>query len=592
MGENFIEGSGLAIQCLPLMTATTLDQWTQDTAPSLGALLRDTVRNHGEKVAVMIPGKEGFRSLTYLEFYARVARHAAALRSLGLQRGDRIAIMAENSVDWSLTDWASQCLGIVPATIFPTLPADQAIEIVADSEAKVAVVGTEDHRSRLSGHPGLKILTLHELEEIAGSQTPLSEADLDREIDLADPADLATLIYTSGTSGQPKGVMLSHRAMTWVGKAILAYLPVSKDDLFVSFLPMSHCFERIDGQILPISLGATVAYSKNLASLAGDILKAKPTVLLVVPRFLENIRDRIQDGVAKQSSINQALFRLGLSQGLQKAKGKPAPLFFLTDRLVGQKIRARFGGRLRLVASGGAALDKDVSLFFEAFGIRVLQGYGLTETSAGISINTPDRNKHHTVGEVLPGMECRIAEDGEILLRGHAVMDGYYKRPEETAAAIDADGWFHTGDIGEFEGKHLKITDRKKDLIVLGNGKNVAPQPIENRLKQSRFIAEAVVLGDGMDHCVALIVPNAEAVRTELGLGEGISVKDSPEAKALIKKEIDRINKTLANFEMVKKHALLETVFSVESGELTPSLKVKRRVITERYATEIASLTR
>lgn len=558
-------------------------------ADTLGRTLRDSAVRYADRTAVLVPAKGGFDTLTYQAFYQQVRARAGGLRALGLQRGDRIAIMAENSLDWSITDWACQCLGIVVATIFPTLPADQASYIVQDSASKVVFAGTDELAERLQ-NAGARVVQWSELAELAAQHGPLDPAEFDREIDAGKTEDLATLIYTSGTSGVPKGVMLSHRALTWVGGAVVSNLPVNQDDRFLSFLPMSHVFERVDGQILPLSLGASIAYSKSLASLANDIVRAQPTVLLVVPRFLENVKEKILDGVSKAPPIRQKLFRWALDQGTRKATGRPAPFYFLTDRLVGSKIRERLGGKVRLMASGGAALPLDVSHFFLAFGIKLLQGYGLTESSAGITINHPDRNRPHTVGEPLPGMEVRIAADGEVLLRGPALMDGYLNLPND--GSIDADGWFYTGDIGEMEGTYLKITDRKKDLLVLGNGKNVAPMPIENQLRSSRFISEAVVLGDGLDSCIALLVPNAANVRAELGLGEEVALADHPGVKKLIKGEVDRINQTLAGYERIKRHALLERPFTIESGELTPSMKVKRRVVVERYADLIAELAR
>ncbi|MER3496999.1 MAG: long-chain fatty acid--CoA ligase, partial [Armatimonadota bacterium] len=280
-----------------------------------------------------------------------------------------------------------------------------------------------------------------------------------------------------------------------------------------------------------------------------------------------------------------------LAQGTLRAQGKSAPLFFLTDRLVGKKVRARAGSSFRYFVSGGAALAPAVAEFFMAFGFGVLQGYGLTETAGGTCVNRPDDNRYWTVGPPLD-MEIKIAEDGEILVRGDGLFDGYWNLPEATAAAMTADGWFQTGDIGTLEGANLRITDRKKDILVLGNGKNVAPQPIENKLKAQAHIKEAVVLGDGMESCVALVVPKLEALREELGLAEDAPVSQDARARALIKKEIDAVNKTLNGYELIKKFEILDNPFTQESGELTPSHKVKRRVIKERYADRIEQMRR
>jgi long-chain acyl-CoA synthetase len=299
--------------------------------------------------------------------------------------------------------------------------------------------------------------------------------------------------------------------------------------------------------------------------------------------------------VKKQSSFNQKMFAWALDQGTKRFNKESAPFFWLTDKLVGRKIRERFGGRLRFFVSGGAALPRHVAEFYGAFNIMILQGYGLTETYSGVCINHPERNRSDTVGEALEGVEVKIAGDGEILFRGDARMVGYYNLPKETAEAIDADGWFHTGDIGEFEGTYLKITDRKKDLLVLGNGKNVAPQPIENKLRSSHYIQEAVVLGDGMDSCIALIIPNFEAFKSdfpELKKSSDEEIARDESVRKTIKQEIDKVNKTLAGFEMVKKHAVLEKAFSIESGEMTPSFKVKRNVVKQRYADQIAAMAK
>lgn len=543
---------------------------------------------------MMVPTKEGFDEIKYRDLYPRVRDYAGVINSLGLAKGDRLVILSENCVEWALVDWACQTLGIIVVPIYPTLPPDQAQYIVQDCGAKVAIAGDASQAKKLEGLEGVQVLHLKgegSISDLADQKsTPIDEAVWEQGIDSVVADDIATIIYTSGTTGLPKGAMLAHRGFMSLFAAIPTQFPVSESDRFLCFLPMSHVFERTDGQFLPISLGATIIYSKSLMTLANDIQKGKPTVMLVVPRFLESMMDKILDGLKKQKPIQQKMFHLGLSQGSKRFRGEFAPLFWLTDKLVGDKIRARLGGELRLFAAGGAALPAHVAEFYGAFKLPVLQGYGLTETYSGVCINHPDRNRYDTVGEVFPGVELKIAEDGEILFKGDARMVGYWNLPEETAKAIDDKGWFHTGDIGEYKDGFLKITDRKKDLLVLGNGKNVAPQPIENKLRSSQFIQEAVVLGDGMEYCVALIIPNAEQVKSKLAVTDLGKISDNPEVKSLIKSEIDRINKSLANFEMIKKHALLDQPFTIESGELTPTLKVKRKVVKERYGNLIEGL--
>ncbi len=570
-------------------------------ARSLGDMLRLTVQTFGSKVALMIPQSKGeFKSITYDEMFAEVFRYAKALDGLGLKRGDRISLLAESCSEWALTDWAAQTLGIIVIPIYPTLPPDQAQYIANDSGSKLAITLDRRLSDKLAGIPDFACYTLRPAAGESGllsyaEKSKLSLEEWNRRIDAIDPDDLATFIYTSGTTGQPKGAMLRHRSFVSLCVNIRESLPITDTDTFLSFLPLSHVFERFAGHILPIGVGATIAYAGSLASLASDMVKVRPTVILCVPRFLESTRAKIVDGVDKMPPIRRKLFHWALAQGLKKQRGEFAPFAGLLDKLVGAKIREKMGGRVRLLVSGGAALAPHVSEFYIAFGFTVLQGYGLTETTAATCINHPDDNRPWTVGAPIGGVEVKIAPDGEILIRGASVMEGYYHLPEATAEAIDSEGWFHSGDIGEFEGTHLKITDRKKDLLVLGNGKNVAPQPVENKLKESEYINEAVLLGDGMDSCSALIVPEFDRVKAflkEQGIDEGDPSKmvliDS--VKGLIKGEVDRINKTLADFEKVKRHHLVGKPFTVDDGELTPSLKVRKKVVKDMYAEAIKSM--
>ena len=561
--------------------------------PSLGAMLRTNCQRFADRIAMLNPAKEGFEEIRYRDLGERVRRYAAVVDTLGLAKGDRLVILSENCMEWALVDWACQTLGIIVVPIYPTLPADQAQYIVKDCGATAVVAGDAGQAKKVDGMAGVRVERLTgegSMTERALAAYPMDETEWGKRIEAVQPDDVATIIYTSGTTGLPKGAMLAHRGFLTLFAVIPVQLPVDENDRFLCFLPMSHVFERTDGQYLPVSFGGSIAFSKSLMTLANDMVRTQPTVMLVVPRFLESMMDKILDGVKKQPPIRQKLFQLGLEQGKKKFHGGFAPLFWLTDKLVGSKIRDRVGGKLRFFAAGGAALPAHVAEFYGAFGLKVLQGYGLTETYSGVCVNHPDRNRYDTVGEVFPGVEIKIAEDGEILFKGAARMIGYWNLPKETAEAIDGEGWFHTGDIGEMDGTYLKITDRKKDLLVLGNGKNVAPQPIENKLRSSHFIQEAVVLGDGMDYCVALIVPNAEFAKERLGVKDLGKMSENAELKALIKSEIDAINKTMANFEMVKKHAILDEPFTIESGVLTPTLKVKRKVVKERFADLIQSM--
>jgi len=558
---------------------------------TLPAMLRGRCRNLPNKTAMLVPEGKEFKPITGRQLEEKVRGYAAAVKELGLERGDRLALQSENCVEWALLDWGCQSLGVILVPIYPTLPEDQTQYIVNDCEAKVVVSSNAEQQAKVANLNVVKKL----LPEISARANEMSMAveEWEREVDLAKPDDMATIIYTSGTTGNPKGVMLPHRAFLTVCKCATDEIGFKEGDTFLTFLPMSHVYERVVGQALPLYCGAVVAYSRGLASLANDMLLVKPTIMLCVPRFLEATMDKIMDGVKKQPPLRQKLFHWALSQGSKKADGGFAPFAGLLDKIVGKKIRERTGGNIRFFVSGGAALPPHVARFYIAFGFTVLQGYGLTETAGGSVVNRPGpNNKYWTVGEPL-GMEVKLADDGEILLRGPGLMLGYYHLPEETAQAIDAEGFFHSGDIGEWEGKNLKITDRKKDLLVLANGKNIAPQMIENRLKESQFISEVVLFGDGNEYVYGLVIPNFERLRSERGTQEtDDELIANPEVKSLIKSEVDKVNKTLADYEKVKKHTLLAATFSVDSGELTPSLKVKRRVIKERYGSLLEGLVR
>ncbi len=568
---------------------------------SLGDALRQSAARFPDRSAISFHAEggrkgDGFASLTYTQLLEKTRQFSGALRELGLVRGDRLAILSENCPEWAFADWGALSLGIEVVPIYPTLPPDQAQYIVRDCGAKVALAGDAAQAAKLVSLPDLQVLQLRgggSLDEMAKTGS-ISKEEWNAEIDKTGPENVATIIYTSGTTGLPKGAMIPHRAGLHVVHAASDLIHLDENDRFLSFLPMSHVYERIVGQWLPIVIGANIAFAKSLKSLAGDMLIAKPTILLCVPRFLEQFRDTAIEGSQKLPGLQRKLFDLAMSQGTRRARGKFAPLAGILDSLVGKKVRARVGGELRFFVSGGAGLPQHVAEFYLSMGFVVLQGYGLTETTGGTCINPIEDNRYWTVGYPMD-MDVKIAEDGEILVRGGGLMLGYYNLPEETAQAIDRDGYFHTGDIGEFEGKSLKITDRKKDLLVLGNGKNIAPQPIENKLKASPLIAEAVVLGDGMEYCVALLVPRLDAVNAKLkaegkpAAVEG-SLGDNADVRALLKSEVDVVNKTLANFEFVKKFAVLEKPFTIDNGELTPTLKVKRKVVKERYADKIAAL--
>jgi long-chain acyl-CoA synthetase len=579
-----------------------------------------SVEQHGEKPALLVKREKQYRPITYTELGRRVYAFARALHELGVRKGDRVAILAENCPEWAITDWATLCLGAITVPIYPTLTAPQVGEILRDSEPKVLVVS--DKKQRRKACEAVEGTGLNPqiicIEPDSGGETPsfeqmlnqpgaLTESELRALVDASQPDDIITFIYTSGTTGEPKGAMLTHRNLLSNIEAVLELIDWRPDDVFLSFLPLSHVFERMGGHFLPIYAGLTIAYAESLFTLANDMVEVKPTLMLGVPRFYASVMDRILASVRQMPPLRQKLFyrmlEVGKGYSQCRREGRSAPLgvrlqHAVLDKLVAAKIRERVGGRLRYFVSGGAALPKEVAEFFHAFGILIIEGYGLTETSPVLTVNPPNAPRFGSVGKPIRGVEIKIAEDGEILARGPNIMLGYYKKPEATAAAIDPDGWFHTGDVGHMDADgYLYITDRKKDIIVLANGKNVAPQPIENMLKQSKLIQEAVVYGDGMSAPVALIVPNIDALRA-FAKQQGIEATDDDALlnhdaiQKRFRQELERVNRELADFQRLKGFRLISKPFSIETGELTPTLKVKRRVVAEKYAHLLQEMAR
>jgi long-chain acyl-CoA synthetase len=578
-----------------------------------------SVEQQGEKPALLVKREKQYRPITYTELGRRVYALARALHELGVHKGDRVAILAENCPEWAITDWATLCLGAITVPIYPTLTAPQVGEILRDSEPKALVVS--DKKQRRKACEAVEGTGLNPqmicIEPDSSSETPnfeqmlnqpgtLTESALRALVEASQPEDIVTFIYTSGTTGEPKGAMLTHHNLITNIEAVLELIDWRPDDVFLSFLPLSHVFERMGGHFLPIYAGLTIAYAESLFTLANDMVEVKPTMMLGVPRFYASVMDRILASVRQMPPLRQKLFYRMLEVGKVYAQcwreGRSAPLgvrlqHAVLDKLVASKIRERVGGRLRYFISGGAALPKEVAEFFHAFGILIIEGYGLTETSPVLTVNPPRAPRFGSVGKPIRGVEIKIAEDGEILARGPNIMLGYYKKPEATAAAIDPDGWFHTGDVGHIDADgYLYITDRKKDILVLANGKNVAPQPIENLLKQSELVQEAVVYGDGMSAPVALIVPNIDALRAfakQEGIeADGDALLNHDAIQRRFRQELERVNRELADFQRVKGFRLISKPFSIETGELTPTLKVKRRVVAEKYAHLLQEMAR
>jgi long-chain acyl-CoA synthetase len=557
------------------------------------------------------------------ELFDEVRDLSLGLEGLGVGPGDRVAILSNSRPEWTITDLAILTAGAVTVAVYATLPASQVGYILAHAGARVVVVSDEAQAAKVRAErhrlPALELVVVLDREAGVdgdetlwadvverGHQRLMNENGLGRrykERALAiEPDALATIIYTSGTTGQPKGVMLSHRNFVINVLDIDAMVTITDDDTALSFLPLSHAFERMI-VYLYLYKGATIAFGEAFATLGRDMGLVRPTVMTGVPRVYEKLRARIVDAVATAPRVRQGLFAWAVGVGHAAATARlagrePGALdrlqLPLADRLVLSKIRARTGGRLRFVVSGSAPLGRDVAEFLFAIGLPVLEGYGLTETSPALTANPLEAPRLGSVGKVLPHVQLRIADDGEILARGPNVMIGYYDDPEATAAAI-RDGWFHTGDIGQIDADgYVSITDRKKELLVTAGGKNVAPQPIEALLKRDPIVAEAVLLGDRRRFVAALLVPDFAILEQRLpDGGAGASPEElsaRADVRALFQPIVDRANGELASFERVKSFAILPAEFTVESGELTPTLKVKRRVVQERWSAVIEAI--
>ncbi len=578
---------------------------------TLISLFEQAIQDYGNKPALAHKPKGGtYQDISYTEFGESVDVFSKGLNALGVQKGDRVAILSENRPEWAITDFGILKIGAVNVPMFSTLTAAQVGYILKDSGAKVICVSTKDQLKKVISIrdevPSLEhVIIYNELDDEVPADVSQfvdvcskgSETDRSIETDI-DENDLATIIYTSGTTGNPKGVMLTHANFISNYNAAKSLIDVTETDVLLSFLPLSHVFERLGGHYVPLFSGAKVAYAESTFTVAQNMQDVSPTVMLSVPRLYETMHDRVLRAVQAGSSLKQKIFHWGVSVGsavssrIQHGE-KPSALLQLkqsiADKLVFAKLKAATGGKLRFFVSGGAALPKSIAEFFHAAGILILEGYGLTETSPIISMNHPDKWKFGTVGAPIPGIEVKIAEDGEIITRGPHVMKGYFNNEEATTESIDSDGWFHTGDIGIFdEDGFIKITDRKKNIIVLSNGKNVAPQPLESQLVQSPFINQIMLVGNERKNIAALIVPNFDALKSWAS-ENGVDTSDLPEllktreVQQLIQSEIRERLTDFADFEQVRRFALLEKEFSQEEDEMTPTLKLKRNVIIEKY---------
>jgi long-chain acyl-CoA synthetase len=591
---------------------------------TLCQMFQESVRKFADHPALLHKVNGRFQAVTYREMGTQVRRMVTAFLALGMRKRDRVALVSENRPEWAITDFAVLHIGAINVGIFPTIPAAQVEYIVADSGAGYLIVSDGEQLAKAltikKNLPELRIISI-DLPEIAvdgvlSYEALLKEAEASPLADTAyegcwssvEPEDWASIIYTSGTTAEPRGAILSHRNFVSNYTSARKVLCFQPGDVLLSFVPLNHVLGRMVDHYLPVSLGSTVAYVENLRRLRQNIEEVRPHYMVLVPRVLEMFQEGLVAGVAKEALLKQRLFAWALSIGKKVSEGvqrgeQTRPFLhaqsWLSDRLVFNPIRKHLGlNRLRFFFAGGAPVSRTTLEFFSAMRLQIMEGYGLSETSPLVTVNLPGRIKFGTVGRPIDGVEVKLADDGEVLVRGPNVMQGYYKRPHETRETIGPDGWLHTGDIGAFdEDGYLTITDRKKNLIVLANGKKVLPQHLESRLLESPFILQVVLVGDRQNTIGALIVPAYTRLKEWM---EEQSIEDAAEdqpplARApvvhrLIRQEIQRLTSDLAEHEKIRRFALLDQELTMEAGDLTPTLKIKRRVVLEKYKDRIDAL--
>lgn len=586
-------------------------------------LFFEAVDRCGDHPALRRHGEGGWHDLSYRETSSLVRRAASALARLGMGRGDRAALLARNSPEWAIADYGCMAAGVIDVPIYASLTPHQIAYILKNSGVRLVFVTDAELLGKVQEVreecPALEWVVVFAPEGALPDGTlswddflaratdeggPSGEEEFRKGARSARPGDLATILYTSGTTGDPKGVMLTHDNLFSNVRAGQRILPIDENDVTLSFLPLSHVFQRMVDYLL-FNRGCLIAYARSMDTVAEDLRSVRPTIVVSVPRLYEKVYARVMESTGVKRLLVLWAGKVGAQWADVQLAGQAAgPLlklrYAIARKLVFRKIYEGVGGRLRYFVSGGAPLSPEINKFFFAAGIMILEGYGLTETSPVTNVNGPkdfpENFRIGTVGKPVAGTELRIAGDGEILVRGRQVMKGYLDNPEATAEAIDVDGWFHTGDIGEIdEDGFLRITDRKKDLIVTAGGKNVAPQPIENLLRKNRYFDQAILLGDRRKFISLLLVPDFPSIE-EWAKVKGITTADRREllgqdgVQELIAGEVERELADLSRVEMPKKILLIDREFTIEDGSLTPTQKVKRRVVEDRYRSYIDAL--
>ncbi|NIM92061.1 MAG: AMP-binding protein [Candidatus Aminicenantes bacterium] len=586
---------------------------------TISQLLLNTIKSYPKDDLVLYKKEGQYVPISTAEFGVRVKHFCLGLKDLGLEEGDKMIILSESRPEWIISDLGCLCSGGITVPIYTSLLSEAIKYIVDNSDAKIVVYSTQEqgekieairneltkveHYITFSEEAPEGVLTFAQVLE-KGQKMAEQKPEMFEEMALKVKSDdIASIIYTSGTTGIPKGVMLTHSNFLSNVKACSTVIEFTKNDTVLSWLPLSHVLERMVTFTL-LYKACTIAYAESMETVAENMPEVKPHIMVSVPRLFERFYSRVMDNVLSSSPLKRKIFfwatKVGKEYGQKKLLNQSIPggLQFkknLAHKLVFSKIIEKTGGRVRFFVSGGAPLSKDIAEFFYALGLVVLEGYGLTETSPVIAVNTFDNLKFGTVGLPIPGVEVKIAEDGEILTKGPHVMDGYYKMEAETKEAMEG-GWFRTGDIGHLdEGGFLVITDRKKDILVTAGGKNVAPQPIENLLKTNPFITNAVVIGDRRKFISALLVPDLEKLEeyakvSNIPYENPSELTTKEEILNFMLAEVDRSTPALASYEKIKKIALLDRDFEIDKGEITPTLKVKRNIVEDKYRDLIDSM--
>ncbi len=584
---------------------------------SISHLFFDACTRYDKQNAVMVKEEGVYRPYSHRFFKQRVSHFGRGLMSMGLDQGEHVGILAETRFEWAIADLGIISAGGVDVPIYSTLTADQVTWIVNNSESVGIVVSTRDQAEKVLSVkdkiPNVRfiiimdddapegVLTMRSVEQQGAAED--NDALFESRWHALKSGDLLSILYTSGTTGNPKGVMLTHGNLISNVMSCQGLMPCTSEDIHLSHLPLCHVLERMGGYYNMLYHGVSIAYAEDIKTVAENMLEVKPTVLVSVPRLFEKIYAKVMTNAMSSGFIKRSIFKWAMGIGKQAVpyfnKNEALPGFLskkwgIADAMVFSKVKEKTGGRLKFMISGGAPLAPEIAELFLGMGLKMVEGYGLTETSPVLAINPMAYNKPGTVGPALPDVELKIAEDGEILARGPNIMVGYFKNPEATADVME-DGWFHTGDIGLLDQDgYLRITDRKKDLIVTSGGKNIAPQPLENALKLSPYIEQAVIIGDNRNFVTALIVPPWETVE-EWAASRNWPV--NPETltahddfRRTIDKEISERMADFAHYEKVKKFEILPVAFTVETGELTPSMKVKRRVVNDKFKGVVDSM--